>query len=169
MIFKYVLGNFELIREETNVLRNSVATKMKAYRCMVELLKPVTVSKLDGVSAMKEIEVEQQNPTRVPRRADLMREKVVHEITITPETFVEDEIKSDEDEKKKKTKVELVKTIQVDLKTSAGTYVKEFMHGDGGRTNPNIHTLLECEGASVISLDVLEVFLNWPRRIDRED
>jgi tRNA pseudouridine synthase 10 len=42
------------------------------------------------------------------------------------------------------------------LRTQSGTYVKEFVHGDGGRTRPNLSDLLgiPCE---VLSLDVVEI------------
>lgn len=35
----------------------------------------------------------------------------------------------------------------------AGTYVKEFVHGDMGRTTPNLGDLLACE-ADILQLDV---------------
>jgi hypothetical protein len=34
-----------------------------------------------------------------------------------------------------------------------GTYIKEFIHGDFGRTQPSLCTLLEC-AADILSLDV---------------
>ena len=39
------------------------------------------------------------------------------------------------------------------LVTSAGTYVKEFVHGDLGRTMPNVGSLLGCD-ADILQLDV---------------
>lgn len=57
------------------------------------------------------------------------------------------------------------KRICVNLQTSAGTYVKEFMHGDEGRTVPSIGDFLECGKVVVESLDVTKVFLEWPPRI----
>lgn len=38
--------------------------------------------------------------------------------------------------------------------TSAGTYVKEFIHSDLKRTSPSIGELLECN-ADIVQLDVL--------------
>ena len=37
--------------------------------------------------------------------------------------------------------------------TQAGTYVKEFVHGDFGRTSPNMCTILNCD-VDIIALDV---------------
>ena len=42
------------------------------------------------------------------------------------------------------------------LRTQAGTYIKEFVHGDRGRTEPNLGTLLKCR-ARITQLDVTEV------------
>ena len=44
--------------------------------------------------------------------------------------------------------------IQLDLETQAGTYVKEFVHGDFGRTVPSVGSLLGCE-ADILQLDVV--------------
>lgn len=39
------------------------------------------------------------------------------------------------------------------LSTQAGTYIKEFVHGDLGRTQPNLTTLLDCD-TDILTLDV---------------
>ena len=44
----------------------------------------------------------------------------------------------------------------------AGTYIKEFVHGDDGRTAPNVAALLGChEPAQCLELDVLEIHMKW--------
>ena len=40
---------------------------------------------------------------------------------------------------------------------SAGTYIKEFVHGDLGRTSPSIGSLLGSE-ADILQLDVTQVY-----------
>ena len=50
----------------------------------------------------------------------------------------------------------------VHLSTSAGTYVKEFIHGDMGRTVPNLSTLLLgtkniCDRSAGCRTDILEL------------
>lgn len=40
---------------------------------------------------------------------------------------------------------------------SAGTYIKEFVHGDLERTIPNVGTLLNSE-ADIIQLDVVKLY-----------
>lgn len=50
----------------------------------------------------------------------------------------------------------------VTMNTQAGTYIKEFVHGDLGRTQPNLASLAGAQGADLIELDVMEVDLVWP-------
>jgi len=42
--------------------------------------------------------------------------------------------------------------VRLHLSTSAGTYVKEFVHGDLGRTTPNLSTILGCK-TDILELD----------------
>ena len=55
----------------------------------------------------------------------------------------------------------------LELETQAGTYIKEFVHGDLGRTTPNIIELLHCK-ADILSLDVTGVLLDFPKQIRDE-
>ena len=47
--------------------------------------------------------------------------------------------------------------LTVDILAEAGTYIKEFCHGDRGRTLPNLATLLKCDSANIHQLDVTKV------------
>jgi tRNA pseudouridine synthase 10 len=44
------------------------------------------------------------------------------------------------------------------LHTEAGTYIKEFVHGDFGRTRPSVGGILDGE-VDILELDVLSVHL----------
>ena len=44
----------------------------------------------------------------------------------------------------------------LELDTSAGMYIKEFVHGDLGRTEPSLASLVGCD-ADILQLDVLDV------------
>ena len=50
--------------------------------------------------------------------------------------------------------------FRLSLCTSAGTYIKEFVHADDGRTTPSLGKLLDCETA-ILQLDVNEIHLEW--------
>ena len=80
--------------------------------------------------------IQQRTPHRVShRRSDKVREKLIYKINgkfIKPNLF------------------------EFRIKTQGGTYIKELINGDNGRTSPSFseifNTLLEC-----IELDVLEI------------
>ncbi|KAI8897324.1 hypothetical protein BC833DRAFT_594160 [Globomyces pollinis-pini] len=139
-------------RESTSVLKDSASTKCKSYSCMIKLNKPVPLELLKKASEMKNLTVDQRNPTRVPRRADLVRVKTIEYMELIPQGIDDNQCTTQ---------------VLVNLKTSAGTYVKEFMHGDEGRTKPSLVDLLECETIEVIYLDVLEIFLDWPQQTSK--
>jgi tRNA pseudouridine synthase 10 len=136
-------------KEDTKVLKDSASSKSKSYQCKVELANPVKVETLSQISEMTNIELKQRNPTRVPRRADLVRDKLIEWIRVSPIEVLDG----------------LAKSLHVEMKTSAGTYVKEFIHGDEGRTIPSFSSLVGCE-AKCVQLDVLEIHLDWPPRTE---
>lgn len=49
--------------------------------------------------------------------------------------------------------------------TQAGTYVKELVHGEFGRTAPSIASIIEHD-IDIIALDVNAIELDWPQEID---
>jgi tRNA pseudouridine synthase 10 len=42
------------------------------------------------------------------------------------------------------------------IATSAGAYVKEFVTGDFGRTNPSVSTMLDCQ-CDILQLDCVGI------------
>lgn len=150
---KIDLFDLQLVSKDSlAALKESASSKSKSYRCKVLVQPSIDVSLLHSLNNMTNLAVDQQNPTRVPRRADLLRSKVVQSMLITAEDVSEG----------------VASVLIIDLTTSAGTYVKEFMHGDGGRTVPSVKSLLKLEDGevTVLSLDVLKIHLDWPPRID---
>lgn len=119
-------------REEVRKVK--LADPRKTYEVKVEFEAPVDKKALDDLlSSFQNLEISQQTPTRVAhRRADLERKK-----TILSAKLVEME----------------GQVALIQLETQSGTYVKEFVHGDNGRTDPNISKLIGVQ-AKVLSLDV---------------
>ncbi|EER19656.1 conserved hypothetical protein [Perkinsus marinus ATCC 50983] len=106
----------------------------KLYVCMVWSEDPVTAEVVARVNAMKEVEIQQRTPLRVMhRRANAMRRKMMHSITC-----------------------EMVNPhyLKVSLACSAGMYIKEFVHGDFGRTRPSMADLLGSKHCDILQLDV---------------
>ncbi|KAG1708581.1 hypothetical protein DVH05_022209 [Phytophthora capsici] len=114
-------------------LQAGADSKKKTYCCVVwseGVLTPEAIAKID---AIQDLTIQQQTPIRVLHRRTLMtRPKIIHAA---------------------KCEVLNKHYMLLRLTTSAGTYVKEFVHGDRGRTNPNVASILGCD-ADIIQLDV---------------
>lgn len=57
--------------------------------------------------------------------------------------------------------------VVLDIITQAGTYVKELVHGEFGRTSPSITSTIGQE-IDIIALDVNAIELDWPLEIDNQ-
>lgn len=57
--------------------------------------------------------------------------------------------------------------VILDLVTQAGTYIKELVHGEFGRTSPSISSIIDRE-IDIVELDVNGIDLDWPAEIDNK-
>lgn len=90
----------------------------------------------ESIFALVGQELDQRTPSRVEhRRADLVRGRKILELG---------PLVADGDE------------VELTIKAESGTYIKEFVHGDEGRTAPSVSEVLgrKCD---VIWLDVIEI------------
>ncbi len=88
--------------------------------------------------------VEQRTPERVShRRADLVRRRTVAEVRLTAEPEASDEGPTE---------------WEIEVRGDAGLYIKELVHGDGGRTEPSLSGLLGIP-LEVLELDVLDIHI----------
>ncbi len=123
-------------KEAVSVVKGEEKSK-KTYEGVIESAEDVTDDDISVLnSAFNGVEITQRTPTRVSRRrADLVRKKTIYEL-----------------------KVERVdsKTLKFVVKAEGGTYIKELISGDGGRTLPSLSSKigksLKCK-----LLDVMEV------------
>jgi tRNA pseudouridine synthase 10 len=122
-------------RWEMRAIKES--THPKTYRVRVRFQRPVDHGKLNElVTSLAEKPISQQTPNRVAhRRADLKRQRTVRNISVESVDGSE-----------------VVFVVEAD----SGTYIKELMHGDQGRTKPNVAEMagVPCE---VVELDVVEI------------
>jgi len=122
-------------REEVLAVKEDRADK--TYRVLVRFgaaLDPAKVN--EGVGGLAGTRIAQRTPVRVShRRADLVRERVVKGVRV---------VRAEGEE------AELLVTAE------AGTYVKEALHGDGGRTVPSLAGILGV-GCEVLELDVVRI------------
>jgi len=109
----------------------------KSYRVRVRFQEPVEHGKLkELVTSLAGKSISQQTPNRVShRRADLERHRTVRRIEVESVSGAE-----------------AVFVVEAD----SGTYIKELMHGDQGRTRPSVAALVgvPCE---VVELDVIGI------------
>jgi tRNA pseudouridine synthase 10 len=108
------------------------------------LSKDATPDKVKFLSTLKDLVIEQKTPIRVlHRRSAATRKKIIY--TLNGEWLDS-------------------RHILLDLVTQAGTYVKEFVHGDFGRTHPNVGSLLNCE-ADLLLLDCVGIDFDFPPKL----
>ncbi|KAJ4832908.1 hypothetical protein Tsubulata_026922 [Turnera subulata] len=147
------------------LMREGEAEKQKQYCALVWISRPLEDEDLQSIASVKDLklllakdccfyflpspysspdyssffqQVSQRTPIRVlHRRSPLDREKIIHWMKIE--------------------KVEgSSQYFLLHLCTQAGTYIKEFVHGDLGRTHPSIGSILCCR-AEILQLDVTDV------------
>ncbi|MDD5317680.1 MAG: tRNA pseudouridine(54/55) synthase Pus10 [Candidatus ainarchaeum sp.] len=112
----------------------------KTYRLEVSCPKRISDSLLKRLQQLKGKTISQATPQRVlHRRPDLVRKRKVRSVSVkrmSPKSFL------------------------LTVRAQSGTYVKELVTGDSGRTRPSVSSLLGCACAPK-NLDVLKV---WFRR-----
>ncbi|KAE8674778.1 putative tRNA pseudouridine synthase Pus10-like isoform X2 [Hibiscus syriacus] len=120
------------------LMREGEAEKQKQYCALVWISRPLEDEDVQSISLLNDMQILQKTPIRVlHRRSPLERQKIIHWMKIerisgSPQYFL------------------------LHLCTQAGTYIKEFVHGDLGRTQPSIGSILGCR-AEIMQLDVTDV------------
>ncbi len=133
---KVEIGNLRF-SDRNEIIRIKNAKFKKTYRIVLKGKKSINKEKLKkAVQQLRDNSISQFTPLRVAhRRANMVREKHVYECSIES---LEGSIAT------------------LIIKAESGTYIKELITGDEGRTQPNISDMIgtPCE---VKELDVIEV------------
>jgi tRNA pseudouridine synthase 10 len=109
----------------------------KKYRVWVDGGREVTDGEIAKIAESAPVLLLQRTPVRVSqRRSDMVRKRRVKKIEIVSHSGSE---------------------FVLDLTTDAGTYIKEFVHGDGGRTVPSLSSILGSN-ASCKQLNVIGIY-----------
>ncbi len=136
-------------KDATNIMKEGETEKTKIYCALCWSESEITQERLDATfKPIKDLILKQKTPVRVLHRRPLAtRDRTVYT-----------------------TRAELIDKhhFKLHLSTQAGTYIKEFVHGDFGRTKPNVSMLLgnECD---ILELDVEGVELDWPPTLYRSN
>ncbi|XP_063085535.1 tRNA pseudouridine synthase Pus10 isoform X2 [Cavia porcellus] len=132
-------------REAIGHMKEGEEEKTKTYSALIWTNKAIQIEDIEFLNDIKDLKIDQKTPLRVLHRRPLaVRTRVIHAM----ETHFVDE-----------------HHFRLCLKTQAGTYIKEFVHGDFGRTKPNIGSLMNVT-ADILELDVESVDVDWPPALD---
>ncbi|XP_027872810.1 tRNA pseudouridine synthase Pus10 isoform X2 [Xiphophorus couchianus] len=128
-------------REAMSRMKEGEEEKTKSYTALVWTQKSIENEDISFINDIKDLTLDQKTPLRVlHRRALAIRQRVIHSMNVR---FVDSH------------------HFYLGLKTQAGTYIKEFVHGDFGRTKPNLCLLLKTD-TDILELDVESVDVDWP-------
>jgi len=134
----------QVTKEDCQVLKDAETNKTKTYKALIWTEGDVTEEQLHKLNDTKDLIISQKTPLRVLHRRPLaVRERCIY--SMTPAERIDSH------------------HFNLFLKTQAGTYIKEFVHGDFGRTKPNLGDLLNTE-TDILQLDVESVDVDWPPR-----
>ena len=132
------VNNLEFVpRSRVAELKNTVCEK--SYRVDVSIPEELSIESLkNGAQRLKEKLVKQRTPTRVAhRRADLIRPRFVQSVNVL--SFGQG-------------------MVELEIRAQHGTYIRELVSGDMGRTVPSLSSLVD--GACKVEvLDVLNLHL----------
>ncbi len=122
-------------------LKENSSENVKEYTALIETESDVTESNLKGTQdRLQNIVIEQRTPNRVAhRRSDRIRKKRVYEVRLSPID---------------------ARHMNGFFRVQGGTYVKELISGDDGRTRPSVAELLNtrcvCVELSVMAVSEAE-------------
>ena len=148
-----------LTKNSLKKLKEGECLKTKSYRALCIFKQTANrIDLIEKLQNLKNLKIIQNTPLRVlHRRALFPRKRVIYEIRAR--------FPSSKELINYYKQIKFIKDnwtyIIIDLKTQAGTYVKEFVHGDFGRTKPNLCHLLKSE-IDIGALDVTDIALEWP-------
>ncbi|MHA1460617.1 MAG: hypothetical protein ACTSO8_03965 [Promethearchaeota archaeon] len=132
-------------KEQVKNLKFNAENTKKVYRALASSFENITKEKFEVIlkKIKKEFEnqkIQQRTPNRVShRRADKIRKKTIYHIEgkfIKPKVY------------------------EFIIESQGGTYIKELINGDNGRTTPSITEIFEIFGFPLEckKLDVLKIY-----------
>ena len=120
-------------------LKSSENEKMKNYEALIYSSKEINKSDIENIEKIKDLKIKQITPLRVLHKRVLKeREKIIHKINI--KNFINPHF------------------LIIEILSSSGTYIKEFIHGDLGRTKPSLGNLLNSN-CDILQLDVNNIII----------
>ncbi|XP_016968713.1 putative tRNA pseudouridine synthase Pus10 [Drosophila biarmipes] len=134
-------------REELTHIKTGEEQKKKFYRALCALKEPVTKEILVKLQISVSFDIQQKTPIRVLHRRPLhTRPRTIYSV-------------------KARVQRGNPKALVIDIVTQAGTYIKELVHGEFGRTAPSLSSIIG-KHIDIQALDVVGIDLDWPPEVD---
>ncbi|XP_062599204.1 tRNA pseudouridine synthase Pus10-like [Saccostrea cucullata] len=132
-------------KKDVDKLKEGEIERTKTYSALRWSKESFSEGQLNKLQEVKDLVIYQKTPIRVLHRRPLAtRERVVYSMSVQ---------KIDE------------LHFTLSLSTQAGTYIKEFVHGDFGRTTSNLGTLTGVESYDFF-FNLHSVELDWPPSLE---
>ncbi|XP_044256264.1 tRNA pseudouridine synthase Pus10 [Tribolium madens] len=137
-------------RKLVNNIKEGEQFKQKTYRALCVVDKSDKISDyIEKINKLRSLKLQQKTPLRVyHRRSSDIRAREIYSIEARSVTGADN-------------------LFELDVVTQAGTYVKEFVHGDLGRTKPSLSEIIGGY-VDIIALDVLDIHLDFPPRLNKK-
>ncbi|XP_017003982.2 putative tRNA pseudouridine synthase Pus10 [Drosophila takahashii] len=145
---KVSILNLQVVaREELTHIKTGEELKKKFYRALCALKEPVSVEILEKLQILKSFDIQQKTPIRVLHRRPLhTRPRTIYSVKAMVQRGNP-------------------KALVIDIVTQAGTYIKELVHGEFGRTTPSLSSIIG-QPIDIQALDVVGIDLDWPPAVD---
>lgn len=142
------VNNVQMVsREDLVHIKTGEEKKKKFYRALCVLEKPITLEVLRKLDMPDGFEIQQVTPIRVLHRRPLHpRPRMIY----STKAWIDRNNP---------------KILIIDIVSQAGTYIKELVHGDFGRTTPSFASIIG-QPIDILALDVVGIDLEWPADIN---
>lgn len=133
-------------KTDIKLLKEGEDRKRKRYTALVVTPAPYQLDRVrQQLETLTDLAIQQETPVRVlHRRSNAVRDKTIHSMKVEPVSDV---------------------LFKLSVISSAGSYIKELVHGDFVRTVPSVKSILDID-TDILALDVEEVYLDWPPKAD---
>lgn len=145
------IHNLQVVpREELTHIKTGEEQKRKYYRALCVLEEPATLEILQKLQIPDSFDIQQKTPIRVLHRRPLhTRPRTIFSV-------------------KARVHRENPRLLIIDVVSQAGTYIKELVHGEFGRTAPSLSSVIG-KPIDILALDVVGIDLDWPADVNNAE
>ncbi|KAH8409501.1 hypothetical protein KR222_007281, partial [Zaprionus bogoriensis] len=145
------IHNLQVVpREQLTHIKTGEEQKRKYYRALCLLEQPATAELLRKLQIPDSFDIQQKTPIRVLHRRPLhTRPRTIYSV-------------------RARVQRENPRLLVIDVVSQAGTYIKELVHGEFGRTAPSLCSIIG-QPIDILALDVVGIDLDWPADVNNAE